>query len=199
MIKTVILSSGQGSNARKILEFWKAGKLPNIEIAALISDKPDAGALNVAKEFGLKSIYLDPMRKGAFFSEEGAKFYLENLEFLCAQFLILAGFMRILPPSITKKYANRAINLHPSLLPAFKGKDAIKQAFDYGVKYAGCTVHFVNDDLDGGKIIAQKAVEVLPSDTLESLEKKVHAAEHELLPQVVAKIGRGEIGEFSLE
>lgn len=193
MIKTVILASGKGSNAKKILECQKLGKLPNIEIVALISDKEDANALKVAKEFGVKSVYLDPMRKGAFFNEEGAKFYLENLEFLCADFIVLAGFMRILPPSITSKYANKIINLHPSLLPSFKGKDAIKQAFDCGVKITGCTVHFVNDELDGGKIIDQKAVEIAPEDTLESLEEKVHAAEHVLLPSVIAKIGEGKI------
>ncbi len=193
MIKTVILASGKGSNARRILELQKEGKLPNIEIIALISDFPDAPALDIAKEFGIKSIYLDPMRKGAFFSEEGANFYLENLEFLCAEFVVLAGFMRILPPLITSKYANKMINLHPSLLPAFKGKDAIKQAFEAGVKKAGCTVHFVNDELDGGEIIAQKEVDVLPDDTLETLEEKVHQAEYILLPSVIAKIGSGEI------
>lgn len=193
MIKTVIFASGRGLNAKEILEHKKLGKLPNIEIVALISDKPDANALKIAEEFGIKSIYLDPMRKGAFFSEEGAKFYLENLEFLCAEFIILAGFMRIFPPSITSKYANKMINLHPSLLPSFKGKDAIKQAFEAGVKITGCTVHFVNDELDGGKIIDQKAVEILPEDTLESLEEKVHEAEHILLPSVVERISSGEI------
>lgn len=197
MIKTAILASGRGSNAKKLLECWRAGKLPNIEITALISDIPTAPALEVAKEFGVKSIYLDPMRKGAFFSGEGAKFYLENLEFLCAEFIILAGFMRIFPPLITQRYVNRMINIHPSLLPAFKGKDAIKQAFEAGAEKTGCTVHFVTDDLDGGKIIAQKEVAILPSDTLETLEERVHAAEHELLPEVVAKIGRGELQGFA--
>lgn len=187
-MKTTILASGRGSNAKSILEKWRAGGLPGVEISALISDNPDAPALQIARDFGVKGIYLDPMRKGAFFSEKGAELYLENLRFVCSELVVLAGFMRILPPLITSAYKNRIINLHPSLLPAFKGKDAIGQAWNFGAKVSGCTVHFVNDELDGGRIIAQKAVEILPEDTLETFEAKIHKAEHELLPSVIAKI-----------
>ena len=101
--------------------------------------------------------------------------------------------MKILPPDFVEAYANKMINLHPSLLPDFKGKDAIKQAFDAGVKVCGCSVHFVNNELDGGEVIAQKKVEISPEDTLESLEEKVHKAEHQLLPQIVADIVSGKI------
>lgn len=187
-MKTTILASGRGSNAKSILEKWRAGELSGVEISALISDNPDAPALQIARDFGVKGIYLDPMRKGAFFSEKGAELYLENLRFVCSELVVLAGFMRILPPLITSAYKNRIINLHPSLLPAFKGKDAIGQAWNFGAKVSGCTVHFVNDELDGGRIIAQKAVEILPEDTLETFEAKIHKAEHELLPSVIAKI-----------
>ena len=193
-IKTVIFASGRGENARKILMRGRSGELPGIEIVAIVSDVNNSGALEVAREFGVKGIYLDPMRKGARFSEEGARFYLENLQFLCADFVVLAGFMRIIPDNILEAYRQRIINLHPSLLPAFKGcRDAITDAWNYGVKVSGCTVHFVNGELDGGKIIAQKAVEREPRDTFETFSEKIHAAEHMLLPQVVADFGAGII------
>ncbi len=101
--------------------------------------------------------------------------------------------MRIIPPRFVGEFKNRMINLHPSLLPAFKGKDAIKQAFEYGVKICGCSVHYVSDELDGGKIISQKSVEIDPAWSLAELEQKVHEAEHILLPQTIADIAEGKI------
>lgn len=192
-MKLTILASGRGTNAKNILELHKRGKLPNVEIAAVISDKRDAPVLEIAKSYNIKSIYLDTMKSGAFFSEEGADFYIQNLRFVCTELIVMAGFMKILPDSILNAYKNRIINLHPSLLPAFKGKNAIRQAWDSGVKVSGCTVHFASAELDGGKIIAQKQVEVSESDTFETFEQKIHSAEYELLPKVISDIASGKI------
>ena len=194
MMKVAILSSGNGTNARRIMELAAEGKLPHVEIAGLISDRRDAPALEVARKFGTKPIFLDAGAGGARFSEAGAKFYIENLNFICAELVVLAGFMRIIPKPVIDAFPNRVINLHPSLLPAFKAsRNAIEDAWNFGVKVSGCTVHFVNEKLDDGKIIAQKAVEIAPDDTLESFEAKMHAAEHSLLPFVVEDIAAGKI------
>ena len=193
-MKVAILSSGRGSNAKRIMELHKEGKLPHVEITALISDNRDAPSLQIAKDFNIKSIFLDTGAKGARFSEEGANFYIQNLNFVGAELIVLAGFMRIIPKSIIDKFPNRIINLHPSLLPAFKAaKNAIDDAWNYGVKISGCTVHFVNEKLDDGKIIAQKSVEITPSDTRDSFEEKIHAAEHTLLPLIIEDIASGKI------
>lgn len=192
-MKVTILASGRGTNARNILELQKNGNLPNVEIAAVISDKQDAPVLEVAKSYNVKSIYLDTMKSGAFFSKEGADFYIQNLQFVCTELVVMAGFMKILPDSILNAYKNRIINLHPSLLPAFKGKDAIGQAWNSGANESGCTVHFASAQLDGGEIIAQKKVSRLPSDTLETFEAKIHQAEYELLPRVISDIASGKI------
>ena len=188
MKRVAILVGGKGSNARAVFQKARCGEIKNAEFAVLISDKPDAPALGVAKEFGVKALYLDTGAKGARFSEDGIALYLRTLAEMKIDLVVLAGFMKILPPEFVAAYAGRMINLHPSLLPDFKGKDAIKQAFEAGVKVCGCSVHFVSDDLDGGGIIAQSKVDVSPSDTLESLSEKVHAAEHGLLPKVVAEL-----------
>ncbi len=193
-MKLAILASGKGTNAREILRLHSEGKLPHIEIVGVISDVPNAPVLEVAKEFGVKSIYLDTMKKGARFSEEGTQFYLRNLEFICAELIVLAGFMKIIPDEIVNAFPNRIINLHPSLLPAFKAaRNAIDDAWNYGVKISGCTVHFVNSQIDGGRIIAQKAVEITPNDTLETFEAKIHAAEYATLPYVLEDIASGKI------
>ena len=192
-MKAAILSSGKGSNADAIFNCVENGKIKNLEIVALISDIQDAPALNVAKRHNIPSIWIDPMRKGARFTPESAQNYIKFLKESEVELVILAGFMRILPPEFVSEFSNRAINLHPSLLPSFKGRDAIKQAYDFGAKLCGCTVHFVDNTLDGGKIIAQKAVEIKPQYTLEELECQVHKAEHTLLPQVVADIASGKI------
>ena len=192
-MKAAILSSGKGSNADAIFNCVENVKIKNLEIGALISDIQDAPALNVAKRHNIPSIWIDPMRKGARFTPESAQNYIKFLKESGVELVILAGFMRILPPEFVSEFSNRAINLHPSLLPAFKGKDAIKQAFDAKAKKCGCTVHFVSDELDGGKIISQKEVEIFPGDTLETLEARVHEAEHILLPSVIADIASGKI------
>lgn len=192
-MKIAILASGTGSNVKFLFESAKTGKIPNAEWTVLITDKQEALAFKVAEEYGVKSVYIDPEHKGARFSASAAERYMKLLKESGTELVVLAGFMRILPPEFVEEYDGRMINLHPSLLPAFKGKDAIKQAFDYGVKVCGCSVHYVSNELDGGKIIAQEVVEVKDSDTLETLEMRVHDAEHKLLSEVVARFTKGEL------
>ena len=133
------------------------------------------------------------MKKGARFSPEGEAAYLREMSAQSPDLVVLAGFMRILPDSIVEAFDGKMINLHPSLLPLYKGKDSIRRAFEAGEKQSGCSVHFVSGELDGGRIIAQKAVDILPTDTLETIEERVHKAEHELLPSVVADFVEGKI------
>ena len=177
----VILASGRGSNARALFECEKNGMFAGAKIVGLICDIEDAPVFDIAKEYGVEALHLPTLRKGARFSEEASINYQNALKNWNADLVVVEA------------YANKMINLHPSLLPDFKGKDAIKQAFDAGVKVCGCSVHFVNNELDGGEVIAQKKVEISPEDTLESLEEKVHKAEHQLLPQIVADIVSGKI------
>ena len=189
----VILASGRGSNARALLECEKKGMFADAKFVGLICDIENAPVFDVAREYGIPALHLPTLRKGARFSDEASANYQNALKQWNADLVVLAGFMKILPPDFVEAYSNKMINLHPSLLPDFKGKDAIKQAFDAGVKVCGCSVHFVNNELDGGEVIAQKKVDILPEYSLEQLEEKVHEAEHELLPQVVADIVSGKI------
>lgn len=194
-MRILILASGRGTNACAIIKAVKIGAIKASEVCAVISDIADAPVLGVEKDFGVAAKYIDPQRKGARFSEQGEIDYLNAMKEINPDLVVLAGFMRILPPSIVSEFKGKMINLHPSLLPLYKGKDAIKRAYEAGDKQCGCTVHFVSDELDGGRIIAQKAVAILPTDTLETLEQKVHEAEHELLPQVIADFACGKIKE----
>ena len=177
----VILASGRGSNARALFECEKNGMFEGAKIVGLISDIEDAPALDIAKEYGVKSLWLPTLRKGARFSEEASANYQNTLKQWGADLIVLAGFMKILPPDFVEAYSNKMINLHPSLLPDFKGKDAIKQAFDAGVKVCGCSVHFVNNELDGGEVIAQKKVDILPEYTLSQEQQGLRLLLHKTL------------------
>jgi len=186
----VILASGRGSNAKRIFEVKKNGGLKNVEIKALLSDNPEAAALKIAEDFGIESRFVDTMRKGAFFNPEGTQNYINIIDSYNPDLIVLAGFMRILPVEFVEYYKDKIINLHPSLLPSFKGKHGILDAWNYGVKVSGCTVHYVNAELDAGKIIAQKVVPIEDNDTLESFEEKIHKAEYELLPKVIEDLSQ---------
>jgi len=134
--------------------------------------------------------FLDPGPFKTKFDDAGEARYIEAIRKCAADLIVLAGFMRILKPGFIEAFPQRIINLHPSLLPSFPGLDAIGQAWRRGVKITGCTVHRVTSDVDGGPIIDQATVQIVPDDTLETLEAKVHAAEHALLPAVVARLSR---------
>lgn len=187
-MRFVILGSGRGSNAEALLTAWEAGALGNAEPAALISDQESARILTLGERFGLEARYIDPGQFKTKLSPERESAYIEAIRETGADLVVLAGFMRVIKPPFLAAFPKQIINLHPSLLPSFKGLHAIQQAWEYGVKITGCTVHFVTGDVDGGPIIDQEAVRIEETDTLESLEEKVHAAEHQLLPRVVSRL-----------
>ncbi len=187
IFKIAILASGRGSNAKAIFSSVLNGNIPRARVEILISDNPNAPALKIARDFGCRAVYIDPGSSGARFSPEGTKRYTDEIMRSKVDLVVLSGFQRIIPPELVSKLRGRAINLHPSLLPDFKGKDAIKRAYDSGVEHCGCTVHYVSDELDGGEIIAQSIVEVEDGISLQELEARVHRAEHELLPRVIAE------------
>lgn len=187
-MKFVILGSGRGSNAEALLREWQAGRLGKAEPAAIFSDQPQARILQLGAQFGVPARFLDPGPFRTKLSPEREAAWVGEIRATGAALVVLAGFMRVIKQPFLDAFPRRIINLHPSLLPSFKGLEAIRQAWEYGVKVTGCTVHYVTGELDGGPVIDQAAVRIEPSDTLESLERKVHAAEHALLPAVVRRL-----------
>ena len=184
----VILGSGRGSNAEALLQSESKKKLGLAKIVALISDREDAGILTLGQKYKVPAIYLDAGYKNARLSKTAEQAYIERISSFSPKLIVLAGFMRIIDSSFINAFKGRIINLHPSLLPSFPGKDGVQQAYEYGVKITGCTVHWVTPDLDAGPIINQKEVRIDKSDTLELLAKKVRVAEHQLLPEVVTHL-----------
>jgi phosphoribosylglycinamide formyltransferase 1 len=188
-LKLGILLSGRGSNFLAIAESIRAGKLPNVEIAVVISNIADAGGLTSAKELGLPTaLFISKGRKRA---EHDAD-VLATLRNHNVDLVILAGYLRLLSPEFVAALPNRILNIHPSLLPAFPGLDAQHQAFNYGVKIAGCTVHFVDEHLDHGVIILQRAIEVQDEDTAESLSARILAEEHLAYTEAIARVASGQ-------
>jgi phosphoribosylglycinamide formyltransferase-1 len=187
-MRVIVLGSGRGSNAQALLVAQQEGRLGDARIVQIFSDRAEAPILNLGERFGVPAQFLDP---GAFktkFDDAGEAHYIEAIRKCAPDLIVLAGFMRILKPGFIEAFPQGIINLHPSLLPSFPGLDAIGQAWRRGVKITGCTVHRVTADVDGGPIVAQVPVEIVPGDTLETLEARVHAAEHALLPAVVARL-----------
>lgn len=183
-MRVAILVSGRGSNMEAILRVKEAGGLPNAEIALVLSDNADAPALEKAQKFGVKTVFVDPKpyRKKR---EEYDAAVLDVLRENNIQFIVLAGFMRLLSHVLIEAYPNRIINIHPALLPAFPGLHAQKQALDHGVKVSGCTVHIVDGGVDTGPIILQAVVPVLSDDTEETLSERILEYEHRLLPRAL--------------
>ena len=169
-VKIAVLVSGRGSNLQAIIDSIERGYIKNAAINVVISNKENAYALERAKNHGISAIFLDPSE----YDRDGYdRAILDVLNQYDTDLLLLAGYFRILGNEIIKVYRNRIMNIHPSLLPAFKGLHAQKQAFEYGVKVAGCTVHFVDEGLDSGPIILQRCVPVLPGDTEETLTARI--------------------------
>ncbi len=184
-MKIGILISGRGSNMAAIVEAVQSGLIPDSEVIAVISDKTSAEGLIKAKERGIDTLVIS--RNGRTREEHDAEVVTElkkrNVELVC-----LAGYMRFLSKEFVRAFPNRITNIHPSLLPSFKGLDAQRQAIDYGVKVSGCTVHLVDEDLDHGAIILQKAVEVLDDDTAETLSARILEHEHALYVEALTII-----------
>jgi phosphoribosylglycinamide formyltransferase 1 len=187
-MKIGILISGRGSNMVALIEAVQGSEIPNSEIAVVISDKADAAGLKKARERGAETVVVE--RKGRKRAEHDAEI-IKNLQRRGVELVCLAGYMLLLSPEFIEAFRGRIVNIHPSLLPAFPGLDAQQQAFDYGVKFTGCTVHFVDEGLDSGAIIKQKIVPVLDNDTVETLTQRILAEEHSLYVEAVAQIAIG--------
>ena len=189
----VVLGSGRGTNAEALLKAETNKQLGSAKIAAIISDHEDAGILSLGQKFTVPAIYIDPGKKSPRLSKHAEQVYIERIASFSPKLIVLAGFMRIIDQTFIDAFEGNIINLHPSLLPSFPGMDGIRQAFEHGVKVTGCTVHWVTSKLDAGPIIDQKTVKIDEGDTLKLLENKVHVAEHQLLPDVVARMSEGKI------
>lgn len=188
--RVAILISGRGSNMQALVEAARAPDYP-AEIALVISNRPDAPGLSWAQEQGLLTLVLDHKR---YESREHFEGQLQSLLDLSKIDLIaLAGFMRLMTAGFVNRWQGRMINIHPSLLPSFKGLDTHRQALDAGVRVSGCTVHFVVPEMDAGPIIGQAAVPVLPSDVAETLAARVLEAEHRLYPRMLALLAQDQV------
>ncbi|MGE7907149.1 phosphoribosylglycinamide formyltransferase [Peribacillus sp. NPDC094092] len=185
MKRLAVFASGNGSNFQSIAEAIKSGKI-EAEICLVVCDREDAYVLERAKLENIDSFSFSAKNypnKTEYESE-----ILEKLRQYEIEFIILAGYMRLIGPTLLQKYSQRIVNIHPSLLPSFPGKDAIGQAFDAGVKETGVTVHYVDDGMDTGPVIAQKAVPILEGDTKDILQKRIQEMEHDLYPSVLQEL-----------
>ncbi len=187
-----VLGSGKGSNFVAIADAMAAGKIP-AEVAIVLSDVESSGILERARERQIPARFIPPGKFRTKLEEEAERAFVEALRAARVDLIVLAGFMRVLKGDFLRAFEGRIINIHPSLLPSFPGLEAWKQALDHGVKFTGCTVHFVDAGVDSGAIIGQQTVPVLDNDTPETLHQRIHAAEHELYPKCVAAIARKEI------
>ncbi len=188
--RIAILLSGRGSNFEAIYRAISEGKI-DAEIGVVISNKDDARGLLRAKEFGLETLFLNPK---LFSSREEYDMKLaEEIEKRDIDLICLAGWMRILTPLFVQRFRNRIMNIHPALLPSFPGLEAQKQALEYGVRYSGCTVHFVNEEVDAGPIIIQAVVPVFQNDTVETLSERILKEEHRIYPEAVKLFVEGKL------
>jgi phosphoribosylglycinamide formyltransferase-1 len=183
-IKIAVLGSGSGSNCQSIIDAINAGTL-DAEIVCVISDVPDAYILERARLNNIPAEYISGAPFKTKIDGEAEKHYIRRINECGADLVVLAGFMRIIKSGLLKAFPNRIINIHPSLLPAFPGLHAWKQALDYGTKVAGCTVHYVDAGTDTGPIIVQKTVPVLDDDTPESLHARIQEQEHIAYPEAL--------------
>jgi len=182
-----ILGSGKGSNCRAILEHICSGDLA-AEARLVVSDVLDAPVLDLAREFGIANAYLPPGRFRTRLEPEVEEQLVQMLRAAGVELVVLAGFMRILHEPILKAFPRRIINIHPSLLPKFQGLEAWRQALVAGESVTGCTVHYVDEQVDHGQILGQKEVKILPNDTPETLHARIQVVEHELYAAVIGQL-----------
>ena len=182
-----ILGSGKGSNARAILEGIRSGKLA-ADARLVVSDLLDAPILDIAREFGVPNAFLPPGRFRTRLEPEAEDQLVKMLRGAGVELVALAGFMRVLHEPMLNAFPRRVINIHPSLLPKFPGLEAWKQALAAGEKVTGCTMHYVDEKIDHGRIVAQREATILPNDTPESLHSRIQILEHELYPAVIAEL-----------
>ena len=191
MLRLGVLGSGKGSNFRAIAEVIARGEL-DAEVRVVISEVASAGILELARARGLRAEFVEPGRFKTKLEPEAERRVVELLQDADVEWVVLAGYMRMIKPPLLAAFPRRIINIHPSLLPAFPGLEAWRQALAAGVGETGCTVHYVDDGMDTGEIIAQRAVPVLPGDTAETLHARIQVAEHALYPEVLAGFARAE-------
>lgn len=190
-INIAVFASGRGSNFIALAKEAQRGRFKGANLALLVCDNPNAPVISAANKLKIKTLLVN---RGIFPNKKAFEdAIIRNLKENKVELIVLAGFMRILSPRFVSLYKNRIMNIHPSLLPAFKGGHAIKDAFDYGVKVTGVTVHFVDNKMDHGPIILQREVVVLESETVGSLEEKIHKVEHSIYPEAVSLFIKGRL------
>ncbi|MFH0941128.1 MAG: phosphoribosylglycinamide formyltransferase [Candidatus Omnitrophota bacterium] len=185
-----VFASGKGTNLGAIIDNIVAGRL-KARIALVVSDQRGAFALKRAQRAGINTLYADPEKFDT--KQDYEKFIIERLKKENVELVVLAGFMRILSPFFIKKYKNRILNIHPALLPAFKGAHAIRDAYRYGVKVTGVTVHFVDEKVDHGPIVLQGSETVSRSESIGELEKRIHKLEHKMYSVAIGKALSGRL------
>lgn len=186
-LKLGVLGSGKGSNFRAIAEAIARGDL-DAEVCIVLSDVETAGLLDLARERGLRAEFIAPGRFKTRLEPEAESRLVARLREAGVEWVVLAGYMRMIKAPLLAAFPRRIVNIHPSLLPAFPGLEAWRQALAAGVAETGCTVHYVDAGMDTGEILAQRAVPVLPGDTAETLHARIQVAEHVLYPAVLAKL-----------
>lgn len=184
-----VLLSGRGSNFLAIAKAIREQRLPGAKIAVVLSNREDAPGLTAAENLGLSAFCVPSAgrKRAEHDAEMLARLHQHKVDLVC-----LAGYMRVITPDFIRAFPNRIVNIHPSLLPAFPGLDAQRQALEYGVKFSGCTVHFVDEAVDHGVIILQKTVHVKEDDTVESLSARILEQEHAAYPEAIARVLSGE-------
>jgi len=187
-----VLVSGRGSNLQAIIDKSKSGEI-DAEVAVVLSDNPDAHALQRAKKLGIEAHYIDPETTEPVLIGKAEDNYINALKKHNVDLVCLAGFMRIVKEKIILEYKWKTINIHPSLLPSFKGLHAQRQALDYGVRFAGATVHFVTGDVDGGPIILQAVVPVYQDDTEEILSNRILKEEHRIYSEAIDLFAKNKL------
>lgn len=191
-LKIGVLGSGKGSNFLAIQNAIEQGKL-SAEVRIVLSDVEDAGILDFARRKGLNAVFVPPGKFRTKFEPAAEQKCVDLLREADVELVVLAGFMRMLKATFLTPFEGRVINIHPSLLPAFAGLDAWRQALEFGVRYAGCTVHYVTLEMDAGPIIAQAVVPVLPDDTPEKLHARIQVEEHRIYPEAIQSIAEGKL------
>lgn len=188
--KFAVFASGNGTNLQAIIDAIKAGEV-TAELALVFSNTSKAYALQRAKEANIPTLCL--ISKDYATPQSYEREIVMQLRERDIDFVVLAGYMKLFTPYFVKEFPNQILNIHPSLLPAFKGKDGIKDTFTYGTKIAGITIHFVNDKMDAGPIVMQESIKVHDDETLESLEERIHALEHKTYPKAVELFAQGKL------
>ena len=187
-----VLGSGNGSNCEAILKACSAGKIPG-QVALVLSDVADALVLERARRYGVKSHFIGSSQLKTSLEPELEERAVQMFLEAGVRFVALAGYMRVLKSPMLHAFAGRVMNVHPSLLPAFPGLRAWEQALTHGVKVTGCTVHFVEENVDAGPVILQQAVPVLPDDTPETLHRRIQLVEHQIYPEAIRLFAEGKL------